>query len=496
MTHAPLSGGKLRSLPLRYRFDVLSDAELDDVHTRTTEVLHRIGIEVGSRAVLERLAEHGAEVDFEERRVRFAPAMVESAIARAPRRIALAASRPGWGLEIDGETGFLGLDGCGAEFVDPETGASRPSTKADVATITRLADALPQIAFVWQPVAARDVSPEVQPLHELHAQLAVTGKHIQMMTATSKETARGVVEIARLAAGGEAKLRERPIVSNFQCSVSPLVYEGGAVEAALIFAEAGVPCGFVVMPIACATGPATWGGTLVQSNAEALAGIVILETLVPGAPTFYGSCATVMDLRSGAAACGGPEDLLLQMASAQLARRYDLPSSIGTFATGAKTPDWQAGLENGLSGLASTLAGADMLCGAGLLYGARVCSLEQVILDAEIFELLCYLLGERADMGEDLLGVLGAVGPGGEFLSQRHTLDTMRRLWLPRLFDRSEWSEWETAGRPGPREAARARVSEILDGHRPQYLEEGLDEEIRSVIARYEREEGGGGTDG
>jgi trimethylamine--corrinoid protein Co-methyltransferase len=485
----------LRSLPLRYRFDVLSEAEIDEVHARTAEVLHRIGVEVGSRSVLERLAERGAEVDLEERRARFAPEMVESAVARAPRRIALAARRPGWDLEIDGERGFLGLDGCGAEFIDPETGARRPSTKSDVATITRLADALPEIAFVWQPVAARDVAPEVQSLHELHAQLEVTGKHIQMMTAASVEAARGVVEVARLAAGGEAALRERPIVSNFQCSTSPLVYEGGAVEAALIFAEAGVPCGFVVMPIACATGPATWGGTLVQSNAEALAGIVILETLVPGAPTFYGSCATVMDLRSGAAACGGPEDLLLQMASAQLARRYDLPASIGSFATGAKTPDWQAGLENGLSGLASALAGADMLCGAGLLYGARVCSLEQVVLDAEIFQLLCYLLGERAETGEGLLDVLGAVGPGGEYLSQRHTLDTMRRLWLPRLFDRSEWSEWEAAGSPGPRDAARARVSEILDEHRPDYLEQGLNEEIRGVIGRYE-EEGGGGADG
>jgi trimethylamine--corrinoid protein Co-methyltransferase len=495
MTQALRDWEPIRSLPLRYRFDVLSQAELGAVHARATEALGRIGVEVGSRAVLERLAEHGAQVDIERRRVRFAPEMIEAAVARAPRRILLAARAPGWDLEIDGARGFLGLDGCGAEFIDPGTGARRPSTKADVATITRLADALPQIAFVWQPVAARDVPPEVQPLHELHAQLAATGKHIQVMTAVTAEGARGVVEIARLAAGGEAALRERPIISTFQCSTSPLVYEGGAVEAALIFAEAGVPCGFVVMPIACATGPATWGGTLVQSNAEALAGIVILETLVPGAPTFYGSCATVMDLRSGAAACGGPEDLLLQMASAQLARRYDVPSSIGTFATGAKTPDWQAGLENGMSGLASALAGADMLCGAGLLYGARVCSLEQVLLDAEIFELLCYLVGERADTGEDLLDVLGAVGPGGEYLSQRHTLDTMRRLWLPRLFDRSEWSEWEAAGARGPREAARARVSEILEGHRPEHLKQEVDEEIRSVIARYEGE-GGAGPDG
>jgi trimethylamine--corrinoid protein Co-methyltransferase len=482
---------EIRSLPLKLRLDVLSEAELEEVHARTLEVLQRIGVQVGSESALERLAKSGAQVDLEERRVRFAPDFVEAAVAQAPRRIVLAARSPGCDLELDGTNGFLGLDGCAADIIDPHTGERRPGRKSDVATVTRLADALPEIGFVWQPVVAGDVAPAVQSLHELHAQLANTGKHIQMMTAATASSARGVVEIARLAAGGESALRERPIVSNFQCSTSPLVYEAGALDAALVFAEAGMPCGFVVMPIACATGPATWGGTLIQSNAEVLAGIVILETLMPGAPTFYGSCATVMDLRTGAAACGGPEDLLLQMASAQLARRYDLPASIGTFATGAKSPDWQAGLENGLSGLASALAGADMHCGAGLLYSARVCSPEQVILDAETFGLLRHLVGEPLDAGKGLLDVLEQVGPSGEFLSQQHTLDTMRRLWMPRLFDRSEWSEWEAAGGPGPREAAGERLREILDGDRPNYLDPALDEEICGVLDRYESEEGG-----
>ena len=167
------------------------------------------------------------------------------------------------------------------------------------------------------------------------------------------------------------------------------------------------------MPISCATAPATAGGLLVQSNAEVLAGIVALQLLVPGAATFYGCCATAMDLRSGAAACGGPEDLFLQMAAAQLARRYGVPSSIGTFATGAKRADWQAGLENGLSGLASCLAGADLLCGAGLLFGARVFSPEEMVMDCEIFSLLRHLVTPAAMKIEDsIIDVIAEVGPG------------------------------------------------------------------------------------
>jgi trimethylamine--corrinoid protein Co-methyltransferase len=302
------------------------------------------------------------------------------------------------------------------------------------------------------------------------------------------EAAGGVVEIARAVAGGSEKLRRRPIVSAFQCSLSPLMYEEGSLEAAVVYAEAGVPCGFVVMPISCATGPATAAGNLVQSNAEVLAGILALQALSPGAITFYGSCATVMDLRTGAAACGGPEDLFLQMASAQLARSYGIPASIGTFATGAKSPDWQAGLENGLSGLVSCLAGADLLCGAGLLYGARVFSLVEMVLDCEIFGMIRHLVDPLSmALDDEMTSVIAEVGPGGHYLSQPHTLAKMRDHWMPQMFDRLGWEEWEAAGHPGPQQAAAAKVESILSTHEPVPLEEGLEKEILGIIHAYER---------
>ena len=193
-----------------------------------------------------------------------------------------------------------------------------------------------------------------------------------------------------------------------------------------------------------------------------------------------------MDLRTGAAACGGPEDLLFQMASAQLARRYGVPSSIGTFATGAKAADWQAGVENGLSGMASWLGGADMLCGAGLLFGARVHSIAELVLDAELFDLMCHLAGEVPVTDEDLaLEVIEAVGPGGHFLAQPHTLRNMRRMWRPRVFDRETWEAWETAGRPEPRDLARERARRILAEHEPIPLADGIEDDIREVIAAY-----------
>ena len=219
--------------------------------------------------------------------------------------------------------------------------------------------------------------------------------------------------------------------------------------------------------------------------------MTILESLAPGSPTFYGACSTTMDLRSGLVACGGPEDLLYQAAFAQLARHYRLPSSVGTFAPGAKTSDWQAGLENGLSGLMSLFAGADMLSGAGLLFAARVFALEEMVLDAEIFGLLRHLAAGLVVDDETLaVEVIDEVGPAGNFLAEDHTLAHMRELWQPRLFDRGTWEEWEVQGRQAPRDRARERARSLLAAHVPPPLADGAGEELERIVAAFSREAG------
>ena len=479
----------IQFLPSSLRLDVLTQSSEEKVHEQTVQVLAKVGIGVPSNQIRQTLEEAGATADHQNQRVFFPIALIEQALASLPERVILASRAPGQDLDLDGQRSFLSVDGNAPEVLDPETAQRRASTKEDLARISRLADALPEIGMLWQPVTARNVPRQSQSLHELHAQLTNTGKHIQMMTAVTARMAEGVVEIARVVAGDSESLRQRPVISAFQCSLSPLAYEEGALEAARIYAEAGLPCGFVVMPISCATAPATAGGLLIQSNAEVLAGIVAQQLLVPGAATFYGSCATAMDLRSGAAACGGPEDLFLQMASAQMARRYGVPSIVGTFATGAKIANWQAGVENGLSGLASCLAGADLLCGAGLLFGARVFSPEEMVLDCEIFSLIRHLVSPATlEIDDSILGVIEEVGPGGHYLGTQHTLAKMRQQWMPKMFDRTTWEEWEESNRSGPREAAAERVRDLLANHEPPALEEAKEMEILRIIDTYERQ--------
>ena len=475
----------------RFHVDLLSQDEVERIHQSTMAVLERIGIAVGSEPVLTRLAKAGARVDLEAGRVRFPPAMVQEAIARVPRAFVMAARDPTCDLEIDGSAGYLSTDGTPAHVLDLDTGERRPPTTADFEASMLLADALPEIAFTWPTFAISDVPPRLQPIEQAYLQLARCTKHAQPNEVITPQDARATVEMAWVIAGGDAELHRRPLISSYQCAISPLTYEGAAIEAAVEFANAGIPAGFVSMAVATASAPTTLAGHLVLVSAEILGGIVMLETLVPGAPTFYGPYEAFMDLASGDLdpAWGG-EDVLFKLAAAQLARRYDLPINIMAFGSGASSPDWQAGAQDALSLMGVWLAGsADLVAAAGGLHGSSVFSLEQLALEAELFGIACRMAEGFSVTEEDLaVPAIEDVGPGGNFLGHAHTLRHMRERTSPPSFVRGAWEDWNAKGRPEPKERARELVHRILAEHRPEPLDEAVDRELRAIVDHRRRE--------
>jgi len=462
---------------------VLGADQVRAIHDASLRVLSETGVTMPLAPPRRAQArELGLLVDPETERVRFPPGIVAPALARAPSSYTLCGRSPEHDLLLDGKQSHLSLDGSAVQLIDLTTGDLRPSTRADLESAVRLADALGPISILCPALSASDCAPREQPLVETAALLTGSCKHAQAMTVVDPASAEAAVQMAAEIAGGPEALRERPILSGFQCSISPLSYHADSLQAAFVFAAAGVPTGFLNMAITCATAPATLAGSVVLTNAELLAGIALLQLFYPGAPTFYGSCSTVMELRRGGVTGGGPEDALLQAACTEMARFYRLPSCIGTFATGAKQIDWQAGVENALSGVVSLLAGADIVFGAGLLQAAKVFSFEQLLLDCEIFEMLQHLAaGIAVDEERLAVEVIDAVGPGGHFMEQEHTRAHMREIWQPKLLDRMPFEEWKGAGRPTALHRARERAREILATHEPEPLR--CDQQIREIIS-------------
>lgn len=469
------------------KWNILRQDQVEAIHQASLHILEHTGIRMPHEGLQQELLRRGAKVDRKTGLVYWPPALIEESLCSAPGSYMLCASDPAQDLLLDGKNGYLSLDGSGLQVVDFESGRIRNSTRRDLEDAARVADYLDQVAFLWPPISAQDYPQHLQPLHELAALISNTTKHIQAMTAVNAFSARGSLEIASAVAGGMEALKERPIISNFQCCISPLCYDKDGLEAAFIFARAGIPVGFMTMQIGCSTAPSTLAGNLALGNAEIIAGLAALQIICPGAPTFYGSCATVMELKSGGVACGGPEDFALQSMSAQMSRHYKVPSNIGTFATGAKASNWHAGVENTASGAFSIFAGADMMCGAGLLNGSRIFSFEQLLMDCEIFEILCRTAKGIEITDETLaLETIHSVGPGNHYMAEQHTFNHLREIWQPNVIDRSPYEKWDAEGRREALQNAHDLAAQILAEYRPAILNDEVTKEIDTIMSKYD----------
>jgi trimethylamine--corrinoid protein Co-methyltransferase len=466
----------------RLSLEILSREDVQRIHNATLEVIETTGIRFPSQKAFDIWKAHGATVDWDSMNVKVPRHLIEKALEQAPSAYALAARNPAQDLLLDGNHVYLGTDGCGVEIIDLYSGERRRSALQDVADITRIADCLPEVAFHWTAVSAQDCSPETRGLHELKAIWQNSTKHVQTESIYSEQEARAAVEMAATIAGGRDELRQRPLLSIMQCTTPPLGHDGGSLDAALVAAEAGLPVGFMTMTSCASTAPVTLAGNLVVGNAEVISALALIQLAHPGTPVFYAAAQTAMDLRTGAYTGGGPEDFLFGAATNVLADFYDVPLSMGSFATGAKEPNWQAGIDNSLSTFMACIVMSDMLLGVGLLHGSRIWSYEQMLMDCEIFDLVHKMMNGVSVNPETLaLDVINAVGPGGNFLTQKHTKKHMRELWLPKYMDRRPYNVWE-AKQDGARDWANEEARRILKTHQPESLDPQLAAELERII--------------
>jgi trimethylamine--corrinoid protein Co-methyltransferase len=310
-----------------FSLDVFSEDEFKDVHLATLEVLEHTGVFTDDPEALDIFEGGGAAVDREKGIVRIPPHVVEAAIASAPERVFGAGRHPKDDIMFDaGRVGFTTF-GEGIRIVDRDTGELRDPTKQDVADTARLADALDELDTYEIAVGAKDVPPETATIHSYEASLCSTSKHI-CAGPLSKWESEVMLDMAAAVVGGRDALRRRPILMIGVCPVSPLKLPRDCSEAIVAAARAGVPCNILSMAMAGGSAPVGLAGTLVVHNAEVLAGITLSQLTQVGAPVFYGSSTTAMDLRLAAASVGSPECGVISAAVAYLARQYRLPSYV------------------------------------------------------------------------------------------------------------------------------------------------------------------------
>jgi len=350
--------------------------------------------------------------------------------------------------------------------------------------MARLVDALDNIHFYMLNVYPNDLPVEEVDVNRFGAALTWTRKHV-MGGVYTLEGVRNVIKMAEIIAGSAQELRERPFISMVTCPISPFKLDKRYAELTMEAALNGIPVVVPAEPLCGATAPITLAGNLVVQNVDSLAGVMLTQLARPGSPTLYGCISSITDLRDMKYLSGAVEMGLMNAASAQMAQFYKLPLYSTAGMSDSKVNDAQAGYESAITGLMVALAGGNLIHdAAGFLEFCMTASYDKLVIDNEIIGMVM-LAVEGIEVNDETLAfdVLKEVGPGGHFVSNRHTRRHMRsEQYQPHLSDRENRDVWIKSGAKDARDRAADKAREVLDGAAEPVLSQGIREKVKNEM--------------
>ena len=82
------------------------------------------------------------------------------------------------------------------------------------------------------------------------------------------------------------------------------------------------------------------------------------------------------------------------------------------------------------------------------------------------------------------LEVMHQVGPGGEYLTEQHTMRHFREMWMPTLFNRKRIEEWLADSNRALGTRLRDKTVAMIESHEPEPLADHVRAEIRGILAQ------------
>ncbi len=482
----------IQPIKSKLKVSIIDEQEISEINQNTRTVLEEVGVTFPSEKALKIFSDVGANVNFDNQVVKIPADLLDKYLATSPRSYTMAGVRPDLDVHVgSGKGTYFYCSGEAPKIVDFQTGERRLSVKQDVANHARIADYLPIISLLWPSVSSSDKG-VTSPLHGLEACYNSTEKHVESESVMDKISAKYAVKMAVAVAGGEENLRKRPTLSQLLCCIAPLAQDRGGIEAAMIFAEYGIPVGFMSMPSLGLTAPPYPAGALTLAMAETLSGIMLMQIINPGVGNYISVNPGIIDPRSGAYFMASGAATITNVGGIQMAHSNGIPVLACHSFGGSQYElgNWQAGYENLYTHFLAVMAGADMSFGPSGMYEAvSLLDHPRILFDREILQVIDEI-SDGMEVNDKTLSfdMIKKVGQHGSYISQKESVKAYRSMWRQEsiLYEdgKAEGRKWRD-----PVEVAREATNWILENHNPKPIPEYVKNEIRGLVAAADEDE-------
>ncbi|HUV09232.1 MAG TPA: trimethylamine methyltransferase family protein [Spirochaetia bacterium] len=458
---------------------MLTHTDIQRIDLAARSLLEDPGIMLEDEQIVDTLLKSGAKPGAKNMVVRMPKEMIDEYLALAPSEISFS-DRRGESVRVTPDSASLFWTGAALFYLDSE--GVRPIYRRDLADFTRIIDTLSNVHAIVG-TSTEDTAPKSRDFTGFRIMAQNTRKHIRALSFTPKG-GEAMIEMAKALLGG-SPLKENPIFSIGFTAHGPLRWTNLALGVYKATAGYGIPATINGEPMAGASAPVTLAGNAAVGTAEILAGIVVNQILEPGRPCLFNlGFAHVMDMRKGFAVTGGPENGLMAVAGAELARHYGLPS-VSWMCTDSLYYDGQNAMEKMLAAVTHAQARVSTVWGVGQAESEKTISPQQAVIDSEIIALVRRFL-RSFKVEEQTLAVeeIRRVGINGSFLGSDHTFAHFRgEVYEPELLVREQRAG---AGKLDNLTArAEDKVRRILAAPAEPLLEEQTERELLRIEERY-----------
>ncbi len=464
---------------------LLTEAQIEDIHAKALEVLETAGVKFESEEALKILADNGALVDTAGKTARIRPEMVMDAVKRAPEKVELYDREGRPAAVLGGKKVHFDPGSSAIKFMEPDGLTVRKSEARDLVQISRVNDALDNIALQSTAVTLYDVPKLIGDSYRLYLLLKNSPKPI-ITGAFSVHGVANMRDMLAVARGSSEALREKPLAVFDICPSPPLKWTHISSQNIIDCARFGLPIETVSMPMPGAATPVTLSGSVLVDVAETLSGLVLAQCVNPGTPFIYGGAPVHFDMRFGTTPLSAVEATMVAAACAQMGKYYGLPTHTYAALSDSKVVDAQAGLETAMSGTLATLAGINVISGPGIVDFVSCISLEKLVMDNEICG-MALRLNRGIDCSEESLALdmICRLGPGGNYMSEEHTFKGFKKEpYIPSaIIDRKDRTNWLAEGGKSIFARAQEKVQLLLAEHKPPALDSAR-EDLLDQVAR------------